>query len=464
MRNTKVNFFAKAAGLGFLAVAILSLPVRAQDFIVPKGSSKQIPVVEGIRKVTVGNPNIIDARPTDDGRTLIVNGVGEGASELIIERLQGTNLFYKVVVRADLAQLQEQIKELLSEVEGLEIKTIGDKIVLKGNIITKSGYDKVTQVVSAYSGVLLNMTTFDRREMNKFVEAAILRDIGLEGITAKVTEDTVMLEGIVYSETEKTRATEIAKLKVPNVRNLLTVQEVMIETDVQFLQVDTTSGTDTGYNVLKNMGISVGGDMKGAGTGKPAATWGVSANASVKINALVSSQNGKVLVQKNVSAKSGSEGTAQVGGEIGIAVSGNVGGNVEKIKYGVILKVKPILRGRDTVESMVTVEVSRPVPAGKNAYALEKNETTTTVMCKVGETVILSGLASALSFGGSEKTPVVGDIPLLNLFFAEKSSSKTKKEVLVALTPRVLLPTAATGAAFSEERKKALEGTDPSKK
>lgn len=450
--------------VSILALACLVLPARADDLVVPKGSSKQIPVAEGIRKVTVGNPNIIDARPTDDGRTLIVNGVGEGASELVIERLQGTNLFYKVVVRADLAQLLEQIKELLSDVEGLEIKTVGDKIVLKGNIVTKSGYDRVAQVVAAYSGVLLNMSKFDRTEMNKYVEAAIVKDIGLDSVTAKVTEDTVMLEGIVYSEAEKERATEIARLKQPNVKNLLRVQEVMIESDMQFIQVDSVSGKDTGYNVLKNMGIDVGGEMKGGGTGKPTATWGVSGSASVKINALVSSGQGKILIQKNVSAKSGTEGTAMVGGELGIAVSGNVGGSVEKIKYGMLLKVTPTLQGRDTILSKVSVEVSRPIPAGRNAYALDKSETSTTVMCKVGESIVLSGLVEALSSGNAEKTPGVGDIPLLNLFFSEKTSSKVKKELLVVLTPRVLFPDAAKGPAFSEERKQSLEGTDPTKK
>jgi pilus assembly protein CpaC len=129
-----------------------------------------------------------------------------------------------------------------------------------------------------------------------------------------------------------------------------------------------------------------------------------------------------------------------------------------------LLKVTPTLQGRDTILSKVSVEVSRPIPAGRNAYALDKSETSTTVMCKVGESIVLSGLVEALSSGNVEKTPGVGDIPLLNLFFSEKTSSKVKKELLVVLTPRVLFPDAAKGPAFSEERKQSLEGTDPTKK
>jgi pilus assembly protein CpaC len=145
-----------------------------------------------------------------------------------------------------------------------------------------------------------------------------------------------------------------------------------------------------------------------------------------------------------------------VGGEFGVSSAGNVGGTLDKIQYGMILKVKPTLQGRDTILSTVTVELSMPVPAGRNAYSLDKSETTTTVLCKVGESIVLSGLVQALSSGSKEKTPVVGDIPLLNLFFSEKTSSKNKKEVLVVLTPRLVLPDAATGPAFGEERKKLL--------
>ncbi len=146
-----------------------------------------------------------------------------------------------------------------------------------------------------------------------------------------------------------------------------------------------------------------------------------------------------------------------VGGEFGIPVSGNVGGTLEKVQFGVILKVKPTLQGRDTIVNVVSVEVSMPVAAGRNAYSLDKSETQTTVMSKVGETVVLSGLVQTLGNHAKEKTPLLGDVPLLNLFFSEKSSSKTKKEVVVMLTPRPVFPQVSSAQPLGEERKKLLE-------
>jgi pilus assembly protein CpaC len=186
---------------------------RADDVIVLKGSSARVSV-DGIRKVTVANPAVIDAKPALDGQSVLVSGLTEGNSELRIERLQGADLVTNVVVHADLNGTLEQIKTLLSDVEGLDIKVIGDKIVFKGNILTKSDYDNVGKVAAAYSSVTLNMTKLYSSQMDKFIEEAILKDIGIDTVSARVMGDTVILEGVVFSETDATRAVEMAKLRM----------------------------------------------------------------------------------------------------------------------------------------------------------------------------------------------------------------------------------------------------------
>src|SRR5674476_508594 len=243
-----------------------SMVACADDVVVLKGSSARIPVPEGVYKRQVANPLVIDARPSDDGTSVLVNGLAEGNSELRIQKLQGADLVDNVIVRDNLNETMAEIKELLADVEGLETKILGNKIVLKGNLLTKSDYDKVGRVVAAYPMVILNMSKFDRSEMNKYVEEAILKDIGLDTVTARVMEDTVVLEGVVYSANDKARAEEMAKLRMPGVKNLLTVQDVMIETDVKFILVSGDKGHNFGMNVLDTLSLSAGGNANG-GTG-----------------------------------------------------------------------------------------------------------------------------------------------------------------------------------------------------
>ena len=97
----------------------------------------------------------------------------------------------------------------------MEIKQIGDKIALKGTVVTKSGYDKVEKVVGAFGGGILNLINFDPKELSKYYEDAIVRDIGIEGIKARVVKDTVILEGVVYSGIDATNAAVRAKVRMP---------------------------------------------------------------------------------------------------------------------------------------------------------------------------------------------------------------------------------------------------------
>ena len=67
------------------------------------------------------------------------------------------------------------------------------------------------------------------------------------------------------------------------------------------------------------------------------------------------------------------------------------------------------------------------------------------------------GLVQSLAISSKEKTPLIGDIPLLSLFFSEKTSRKDKKEVVLLMTPRVIIADAAKGGPFSDERKRLMD-------
>ncbi len=431
---------------------------QADDLIILKGSSARV-AADGIQKVTVANPAIIDAKPAMDGQSVLVSGLSEGSSELRIQRLQGAELVTNVVVRSDVTQMLGQIKQLLSDVEGVNISVVGNKIVLQGNILTKSDYDKVAKVVGAYSSVILNMSTFDVSGMNKYVEQAILQDIGISTITAHVVGDTVILEGTVYSQADLKRAEEVARLRMPNVKNLITVQDVMIETDVQFVQISGDKNKDMGYNVLDTLGVSMGGSASG-GTGSGGRipiSFGASASASAKLKALLGNGTGKIVASPHISTKSGEEGSFQSGGTTYFEVSGNVGGNLQSVDYGVILKVKPTLQGHDQILNQVTIEVSMPVGNSGGVLSLQKYSTSCTSLCKIGESMVMSGMVQQTATSSSSKTPLLGDVPLLNLFFSNKQSDKARNEFVIVVTPRPVFPSQATGQAFGEQHKQLLQ-------
>ena len=429
---------------------------RAADLVVLKGSSVRLPVPEGITKITVADPLVIDVRPGDDGRSAVVSGLAEGGTQLRIERMQGGDLVTHVTVLADLAGTLDQVKALLSDVEGLDISIVGSRVVFKGNLLTKGDYDKVAKVIEAYPDVILNLSTFDRSQMNKYVEEAILRDIGLDTVTARVMGDTVILEGVVYSQDAAARAVEVAQLRVPNVRNLLRVQDVMVETDVQFVQISGDKNKDIGSNVLKN--LAVGANFSGSGVANSPGgargfpiSFGVSASAAIQLNALVGNGTGTIVARPHISTKSGETGSFQSGGTKYFSIAGNVGGSLQSVDYGLILKVKPTLVGRDRILNQVSIEVSLPVPDATGVLTLQKYSTECTSLCKIGESMVLSGIVQQLTTTNNSKTPLLGDVPLLNLFFSEKTADDARNEFVIVVTPQPVFPTQSTDRPFSTE-------------
>ncbi|MEI8350809.1 MAG: type II and III secretion system protein, partial [bacterium] len=189
----------------------------------------------------------------------------------------------------------------------------------------------------------------------------------------------------------------------------------------------------------------------------PVFSFNVNATLSARINALVGSGNAKILAQPHLSTKSGGEGTFHSGGATYFSVSGINAGSLEKIEYGVLLKVKPTLQGRDRIMNEVSIEVSVPSAKPQGTFTLEKFETKSTAMCKVGESILLSGLVQSLSTQFKEKTPLLGDIPLLSMFFSSKVKQHENRELIVLISPKPIFPQADTSRPMSEGKEHLLK-------
>jgi pilus assembly protein CpaC len=233
----------------------------------------------------------------------------------------------------------------------------------------------------------------------------------------------------------------------------------MIETDVQFVQISRDVNSDMGYNVLDSLGVSA----TGAGQGGPAAggafpmTYGISATASAQVKALLGNGTGKIAAQPHISTKSGESGEFHSGGTKYFSVVGNIGGSLQSVDYGVMLKVKPTMQGRDQVLNEVTVEVSIPVPDATGVLTLQKYSTTCTSLCKVGESMVLSGVVQQMESSNSSKTPILGDVPLLSLFFSNKTADKTRNEFVIVVTPQPIFPTGAADKPYGTQHGQVLQ-------
>ncbi len=78
-----------------------------------------------------------------------------------------------------------------------------------------------------------------------------------------------------------------------------------------------------------------------------------------------------------------------------------------------------------------------------------------TVVAKDGMTLAVGGLIRIELTDHEQKVPVLGDIPIIRFFFRKKVTDKSKAELILLITPRVLF-TPAEADAVTRERVKAL--------
>ncbi len=76
---------------------------------------------------------------------------------------------------------------------------------------------------------------------------------------------------------------------------------------------------------------------------------------------------------------------------------------------------------------------------GNEVPVISKRELTAEIAVNDRSTIILGGLVNTRKSKGRSKVPVLGDIPLLGTFFRADSRSDTRSELIVLITPYVLL-------------------------
>jgi type II secretory pathway component GspD/PulD (secretin) len=119
------------------------------------------------------------------------------------------------------------------------------------------------------------------------------------------------------------------------------------------------------------------------------------------------------------------------------------------VNFGIIIRVRPILRTRETVENKVYVEVSVPVKKTSAGLELDIFSSEQTIVCKKGESIILTGLFQKLTTRLGNRTPLLGYIPLVDMFFSQRDKKGSQKELVALLTQSTILPRPSTVVPFS---------------
>ncbi|HVF94812.1 MAG TPA: type II and III secretion system protein family protein [Sphingomonas sp.] len=153
------------------------------------------------------------------------------------------------------------------------------------------------------------------------------------------------------------------------------------------------------------------------------------------------------LANPNLTALSGETATFLAGGEIPIPLSTGLGGvSVEYKQYGVSLAFTPTVLSDGRISMRVRPEVSQITSAGAvqidgtTIPALSTRRVETTLELGSGQSMMIGGLLQNSHDNTIEKTPGLGDVPVLGSLFRSNGWKRNETELVVIITPYLVKP------------------------
>ncbi|HTS10954.1 MAG TPA: type II and III secretion system protein family protein [Candidatus Limnocylindrales bacterium] len=389
------------------------------------GRSLVISSPERIRRVSVADPDIADILVLNANQ-ILVNGRASGGVSIVVWDENEQSRTYDVDVTPDLATLSEKLRAAFPNDE-LQIEASGDALVLSGRAASKEESDRIFSLVSAVAPKTLNLLQ----------------------VPAKATKGQILLE-VKFAEVDRGAMKNLGfnLLSVPgSTTRTLAVTGTQQYGPIQLQQNQSstsTSGTgSTGGLDQANLTLS---DLLNIFIYRPDVNLGATIKALEQKNLL------QILAEPNLLTAAGKEADFLAGGEFPVpVVQGGAVGTAPTVtiqfkQFGISLKFTPDLMDDDTIHLKVRPEVSAldytnaVTVSGFFIPAISTRRVDAEVDLRDGQSFAIAGLVDNRVTDLYNKVPVLSSIPLLGEIFKSQSRNKTKTELLVLVTPHVVMP------------------------
>ena len=332
----------------------------------------------------------------------------------------------------------------------------------------------------------VSLIIWDENEQSQAFEVSV--DIDVLSLTEKIHEvfpnepvvvetskDVVMLSGKISSQAVADKILEVVKGTTPKVTSLMEVPasppgEILLE--VKFAEVDKTALQELGINILslpgaKNVGVistqqfsppQLVAPSQGVNSGLGVSNllniflFRPDINLAATIQALQQNNVLEILAEPNLLTASGKDASFLAGGEFPFPiVQGTTGGGFAGItiqfkEFGVRLNFTPTLLPSGLIHLHVKPEVSALDftnalnVSGFLIPALSTRRVESEMDLRDGQSFAIAGLVDNRDTEQLSKIPFIGDVPVLGKLFTSRSINKTRDELLVMVTPRVVQP------------------------
>ncbi len=440
--------------------------------------------------IQVGNTQITavtTVRIGDQRRQLIFKPLKGGETTVTVRDSEGTIklIFDVVVTQTNLLRRAAEIRELLRDIEGLEIRVVGANIVIDGEVFVPDDYARTLAVTGQkpYSDsvlMLARLAPLALTAMARKIQEDVLAFA--PNVKVRVVNGLLFLEGTVDQADQALRAERVARVYFPEVRpgnqlaavdptsrvdsrrdyvyNFIVVNpqppkknERLVRITVHFVELAKDYSRRFGFSwnpgFTADPSISVG-QQPGGQTG--ASSTSFTATLSSLIPKLQSAQDAgfaRVLKQGTIIVKNGVEGSFQDQTNIIISQVGT-NGQVSPVSnpVGLSARFTPRVLGQgEEVELQITLNNSNLLGYNGTNPIIGTKNMTTNLYIKSGQSAAIGGIeGNAVNTGFNkdrfgEGAFEAGDgaqtEPLFNLR-RTKNFTKSKGQFVVFVTPQLI--------------------------
>jgi general secretion pathway protein D len=221
----------------------------------------------------------------------------------------------------------------------------------------------------------------------------------------------------------------------------------------------TPTGTVPGFNGLQLINFS-GAEVRGV-------LQALGSDGKAKI---LASPQIMVLDNQKAQIKVGDRISVQTSAQTGVSTGTGVLNSFQYLETGVLLAVTPRINSGGLVTLDVDQEVSVPDPNSTSASNPNPNVNSrsaqTSVVVHSGESIVLGGLINDQINTSTSGIPLLSKIPVLGALFGTQGYQRTRTELVLIITPRIVSDSTQAREVTLELRKKlpALESMLPKPK
>ena len=432
-------------------------------------------------KMVIGADQLLKLILVPAKREIIFRGLKPGRTTVTIrDNLGDVRLRYTVVVTATgKSNVVAELRDLIGDVEGLDIGIRGGKVFVGGEIVVPDDIGRVMKVLASYPEVLsiIELSPQTQRIIARKMSDELARN-NLKDVSVRIVNKTYWLEGVVSSDGKKKLAMSIAsaylppkiaslstgegrfsQAEQPEIIDFIAVNEKkepqpapkMVKVTTQFVELAKNYGKVFAFKWAPMMGEDSSSIQFGQ-----TASGNISANSSSgtlsatisnlfpKLNAAKSAGYARVIQSGMVITRDGKEATIKKMTTTPFAVGVGDFQKATSSNVGLTMTVAPKILEQEKIELALNLSVNLTV--GNSAQITTDNSISTNLVIKSKESAAIGGIVQNQSSTQYDKddpaasTGTAGNSTATPLFrlLRSKNYSTTKSQYVMFVTPEII--------------------------